>query len=278
MSTAATLFSPALLHLFALISLAPFTLHALLPLRGSILSNARLFLPLSFFSAFALSLWLWVRLSNDWAFGFGAALDMVAITTFSAFALTVFIWREAKGIAPLVLLYCIPLLALAQLYGNFSETAEAEIAKDGWFWAHILLAGPAFGVISVAALAGLAVSLRERALKNRRFNHWIDGYPALVTAENLQFRLLGLALALLAGAVATGVAVELVVTGTFHGWLDHKSILTLVGMAVLICLLAMHHWFGLRGRLAVRVVLIAFLLLHLAYPGVKFISDHLVAG
>jgi ABC-type uncharacterized transport system permease subunit len=37
--------------------------------------------------------------------------------------------------------------------------------------------------------------------------------------------------------------------------------------------LAAHFWIGIRGRRAARIVLLAYLLITLAYPGVKFVTD-----
>jgi ABC-type uncharacterized transport system permease subunit len=39
----------------------------------------------------------------------------------------------------------------------------------------------------------------------------------------------------------------------------------------------LHYRSGLRGRRAARVVLVAYLLLTLAYPGVKFVTDVLLS-
>jgi ABC-type uncharacterized transport system permease subunit len=42
-------------------------------------------------------------------------------------------------------------------------------------------------------------------------------------------------------------------------------------------LLVAHYRSGMRGRRAARVVLLAYLLLTLGYPGVKFVTDVLMA-
>ena len=52
----------------------------------------------------------------------------------------------------------------------------------------------------------------------------------------------------------------------------------LLGGFVLIAgLLFAHYRTGLRGRRAARLVLIAYLLVTLGYPGVKFVRDVLLA-
>ena len=50
----------------------------------------------------------------------------------------------------------------------------------------------------------------------------------------------------------------------------------LAGVAVVLVLLLLHMRFGLTGRRAARVLLSAYLLLSLAYPGVKFVTDVLI--
>jgi ABC-type uncharacterized transport system permease subunit len=58
---------------------------------------------------------------------------------------------------------------------------------------------------------------------------------------------------------------------------DHKVLFTLVAFFVIGALLVAHYRFGIRGRRAARVVLVAYLLMTLGYPGVKFVTDVLVA-
>jgi len=54
---------------------------------------------------------------------------------------------------------------------------------------------------------------------------------------------------------------------------NHKILLSFLGFAAVIGLLLLHQRIGLRGRKAARLVLLAFLLLTLGYPGVKFVTD-----
>ena len=58
----------------------------------------------------------------------------------------------------------------------------------------------------------------------------------------------------------------------------HWSIALLVGaqIALILVLLYMHHRTGFRGRHAARWLLVGYLLLLLAYPGVKFVRDVLI--
>ncbi|HMB77592.1 MAG TPA: cytochrome c biogenesis protein CcsA, partial [Kiloniellaceae bacterium] len=57
---------------------------------------------------------------------------------------------------------------------------------------------------------------------------------------------------------------------------DHKTLFSLSAFGLIALLLLLHQKSGLRGRRAARLVLIAYLLLTLAYPGVKFVTDILM--
>ena len=59
---------------------------------------------------------------------------------------------------------------------------------------------------------------------------------------------------------------------------DHKTILTIATFVVIGALLIAHFRSGIRGRRAARIVLVAYLLLTLGYPGVKFVTEVLLAG
>jgi ABC-type uncharacterized transport system permease subunit len=72
--------------------------------------------------------------------------------------------------------------------------------------------------------------------------------------------------------LATGMALQYGDTGTLLVF-DHKTVLTITAFVVIGGLLAAHYKTGLRGRQAARIVLLAYLLLTLGYPGVKFITD-----
>ena len=58
---------------------------------------------------------------------------------------------------------------------------------------------------------------------------------------------------------------------------DHKSILALSVFIILAILLLLHFKSGVRGKAATQLVLLAYLLLTLGYPGVKFVTDILIS-
>ncbi len=74
----------------------------------------------------------------------------------------------------------------------------------------------------------------------------------------------------------TGMATEYFVSGRMLVF-DHKTLFSLLAFALIGALLAVNARSGIGGRRVARFVLLAYLLLTLAYPGVKFVTDVLLA-
>ena len=140
---------------------------------------------------------------------------------------------------------------------------------------HIATAVVTYALITIAAIAATAAAIQESALKNKRPTRLSRHLPSIAGCEGLLIRLLALGEAILAIGLATGMAIE------FHATrhlllLNHKTVLTLAAFVVIGILLAAHYGTGMRGRQAVRFVLLGYLLLTLGYPGVKFVTDVLM--
>ncbi|MGH6928347.1 MAG: hypothetical protein ACREEV_08530, partial [Dongiaceae bacterium] len=58
---------------------------------------------------------------------------------------------------------------------------------------------------------------------------------------------------------------------------SHKTIFALTAFVVVVLLLLIHQRTGLRGRRATQFILVAYLLLMLASPGVKLVTDVILA-
>ena len=256
------------LHLAAIASLLPF---GVLSWQGR--SGGGLYWLLAAAACTAMIGWISVRMGQGWAFGFGASLDVIIAVTLIAFVALAAGSKSVRALSPLVLVYCLPLGLAALLFG-LQDPLRQETAwrPDAWFWAHIGIGVSAFAMATLAALAGVTVLLRERMLKRKLHSDFVSRLPAMVDAENLQFRLLQGCAVLLGAVLATGMAAAYVGTGSMLQ-VDHKSLLTLIAFVLVVFLLSAHRWFGWRGKKAVQIVLIVQLLLVLGYPGVKFVTD-----
>ncbi|GAB5471770.1 MAG: cytochrome c biogenesis protein CcsA [Rhodospirillales bacterium] len=181
-------------------------------------------------------------------------------------------WRGSSRLAPLLYGYLLLLAFGATLLPSDPGGYDFGVTMTGWLVAHIVFALIAYGLAGLASIAGLAVFLQELALKRRRPNALSQRLPALADGERLQMALLGWTEAALAATILSGMAHEMVTSGQLLR-LDHKTLLVLAAFLVIGLLLLLSWQRGLRGRQAARILLLAYLLLTLAYPGVKFVGD-----
>lgn len=221
------------------------------------------------------ALWLAIRLGNEWRTGLASALWLSIAVSLVLFAAVAATSRAAWRLTPLLLGYLFVLGVLATIWQHAPEQPLSANPPEAWLQAHILMALTAYGLLTLAAVAGCGVFLQERALKLKRPTAFTRQLPSIAEGERLQVRLLMVSEAVLGVALVTGMAIE---------WLehrellvfDHKIVLSIATFAVIGLLLWLHHQGGLSGRRGARYVLFAYLLLTLAYPGVKFVTDVLI--
>lgn len=216
-----------------------------------------------------------VKLGQGWDGGFAVALWLSVAVTLLLHGLVVLLQSLAVRLTPLLLPYLLLLALLAVVWDVAAGVPPAAPLAWTWFWVHIAAGLATYALITLAAIAGLGVELQERALKRRRPDGAAARLPPVADGERLEFRLLAWAFGILGAGIASGMALEWNETGRLLIG-DHKTLLSLAAFAVIgLLLLAARR--GLRGRRAARLVLLAWLLLTLAYAGVKFVTDILLA-
>ena len=118
--------------------------------------------------------------------------------------------------------------------------------------------------------------LREWALRRKRPAGLTSLLPSVADCEDLQFRLLVAGETVLGAGLLSGIATQYGENGRLIEF-DHKTLLSILAFVLIGGLLFAHARTGMRGRRAARYALFAYLLLTLAYPGVKFVTDVLLA-
>ncbi|WP_374653015.1 cytochrome c biogenesis protein CcsA [Dongia sp.] len=262
--------SPLNLQIAGLLTLLPL---AILAVTAKLQRNFQFWLFLA--AAIAGSTGVFAQsLANGWEAGLSANLWASCAVALIAFTALNLVNAEAYRLSALLLPYLLVVAVLALLFASFSEPAP-YIASAGWFRAHVVLAVASYGVLTLGAIAGLAVLIQERALK-KRHSGWSElALPPLMTAEELQIKLLTWAAIFMAAALASGFANTFMETGAWPA-VTHKVLLSILAFLVLAALLIAHKVTGMRGRRAARWVLAGYLLLTLGYPGVKFVKDVLI--
>lgn len=219
--------------------------------------------------------WVWVAFSQGWRTGFAPTLWVTVCATLAVFGIVAAVTRDGFRLASVLMPYLLVLGILATVWLNSPEQPLRGDAAVGWLDAHIAFSLATYAILTLAALAGFSAFAQERALKRKAQGRMTRALPGLSSAEGLESSLLTLGAAVLAIGVVTGMAVDYLTTGAlFH--VSHKTMFALLALAVVFALLIARRTVGLRGRQAARLVMLAYLLLTLGYPGVKFVTDVLV--
>ena len=99
--------------------------------------------------------------------------------------------------------------------------------------------------------------------------------PAINEGNKLQTKLLIFAQLILFCGLFTGVILQYFNTKTFLVF-DHKTVLTTLAFLIIGFVVYLQERSGIRGKIAVRFIMFAYLMLTLAYPGVKFVGQILL--
>ncbi len=221
--------------------------------------------------------WSAAQLGGAWHTGFAMSLWVTIAATMVLFLGLVATTRQGWRLTPLLLPYLLLLGIIATIWQRAPERPLPDAVPAGWLDAHIAFAVVTYGLLTLAAVAGAAVFLQERALKAKRPTSLTRRLPAVSESEVLEIRLLYAAEAVLALGVLSGLATQHFLA-TSSAALDNKTLFSLAAFLVIALLLLARRISGLRGQRVARWALIAYLLLTLAYPGMKFVSDVLMRG
>ncbi len=261
-----------ILSLAALVALIP---AAVLPLRREASGPDPLFWAAVAVAVAGPGAYSLVLLGGGWPTGLAPALWVSIAVSMVIFAILTAVSREGWRLRPLLLPYLILLGLIAVVWGRVPAQAALAAAPDAWLGLHIAASVATYGLCTLAAVAAAAAFLQERALKGKRPTALSRVLPSISDASLLEVRLLAVSEAVLALGIASGMARDYLSSGQLLHF-DHKTLLAGLAFLVIGALLVVHHRSGLRGQRAARLVLLAYLLLTLAYPGVKFVTDVLI--
>ncbi|HEX7006246.1 MAG TPA: cytochrome c biogenesis protein CcsA [Alphaproteobacteria bacterium] len=220
--------------------------------------------------------WTVAQLGPEWHTGFSTALWVTVAASAAVFAALTLVERQAWRLTPLVLAYLFLVGVIAMLWQHAPERPLPAGVPASWLGVHIASSVLTYALLTVAAAAGLAVLLQERALKARRPTALTHLLPSVADCDRIQVRLLIASEIVLGIGLVTGIATLYLSSGRLLAF-DHKTLFSILAFVVIGGLLAAHRHAGFRGRRAAHFILLGYLLLSLAYPGVKFVTDVLLA-
>lgn len=198
--------------------------------------------------------------------GFGNSLSTILWLTALVY------WVSSQG-APLVRLQSwVSGLAAVSVLGMalFTNTHVIPNSEALALRAHLVVSFLAYGLLAVAALHAVLMTLLEKQLHRGGFLR--DSAPPLLTLEAMLFRSIGIGFALLTLAVISGVFFSEELFGKALQF-SHKIVFALLSWLVFGGLLLGRHFRGWRGRTALIWTITGFTLLLLAYLGTQFVLE-----
>jgi ABC-type uncharacterized transport system permease subunit len=214
--------------------------------------------------------------SQGFVFGFAQDLSLIAWVGLA------FYWFQSwflpiSSLRWLAVLFALICSLLPSLFPGTLISPRA--VSDPWFKGHFIVATISVGLLSLAAMHAMLMSIQDRALHrqlalvpNSRVAHWLEDLPPLMTMESLLFNLLYVGFALLTLTVFSGLLFSQTLFGRPLVF-DHKTLFALVSWFLFAGLLLARWRVGLRGRAAIRWVLSAYSALLLAYVGSRFVLE-----
>lgn len=159
------------------------------------------------------------------------------------------------------------------LMAAFPETHTIPNSQTLALRGHLLVAFLAYGLLAVAALHAVLMTVLEKQLHRGALA--VEAAPPLLTLEAVLFRTIGAGFVLLTLAVSSGIVFSEELFGQ-PLQLTHKVVLAILSWLVFGGLLLGRHFRGWRGRTALVWTITGFTLLLLAYVGTQFVLEVLL--
>lgn len=220
--------------------------------------------------------WTVIQGADGWRTGFAAAIWVTITASLLVYGILALFTKHAWRLSGLLTSYLLLLAVSATIWGQAPQNPLAlSPASPIWLLLHVGASVLTYALLTVGAIAGVAVLMQERALKRKRRGPLVERLPSMADSERLEVGLVLAAEIVLGIGILTGMAIEYFSSGALLTF-DHKTIFVLSAFVVIGILIAAHFLIGVRGRRAARFVLLGYLLVTLGYPGVKFVSDVLL--
>ena len=168
-------------------------------------------------------------------------------------------------------LIALPTSVLILVAEGLISTPVLEITQTSPGMAlHIITSIVAFGVLSIASVYAMFVTLIDHLLRTHSFNSLVRTLPALDTLEELLIHLIQAGFTILSVALITGL---IFVDDLFGQHLGHKTLLSFFAWLIFALLLWGRWKKGWRGRVTSRMTIAGIAVLLLAYFGSKLVLE-----
>lgn len=168
-----------------------------------------------------------------------------------------------------------PLLLLLSAFAFFLWPGRTLIMlESNWLFAHILGALAAFGVLGYSAICAAAYLYKTGQLKKHEDSFVSKNLPSVATLERIEFSALMMGQTFLLISIVSGQWYYYNLTGDLFP-VTHKFIFTLLAFILVVALIMMRLVWGTRGRVASRIILVAYLFVSVGFIGSKVVLEFL---
>lgn len=210
--------------------------------------------------------------SGGFNLSFPVALSLIFFCTLVVY----FFIGFGMGRLDLVARYLAPVaVVVAALPAFLSAQYLIPYGDQMHFKLHFVVAILGYVLFTVAALHALLMAAMENWLHHGDLPPQARGLPPLIRMESWLFRLLVAAFVLLTLTLVSGVFFSEAMFGKPFQ-LNHKTVFAFISWVIFAWLLFGHWRYGWRGKKAVRLTLVGFVALLLAYIGSKFVLQVLL--
>lgn len=200
-----------------------------------------------------------------------ASLELSALALGAIYLLW---WRLRRQDARTVGVLLLPLMVFTLTGSHLLPVAHPalRVISDPMLLSHLVLSLFAYGLFSISAILAMMDAFQEHALKTKHLGELFTLLPPLDALEDTLFLMVFMGFVLLTASMVTGGFYAYAERGAAFAF-THKQVFTWATWLVFGVLLLGRHFYGWRGRRAVRLTLWGYLFLALAFLGVKFVTE-----
>ncbi|AKH38968.1 MULTISPECIES: cytochrome C assembly family protein [Nitrosomonas] len=212
-----------------------------------------------------------IFVNDGLSFGVGNAISSIVWLTALIYWFSGFFSRlqELQNlIAPIAMVAAIAVW-LPLVLPSLRPLANTELPA---FKAHLLIALLAYSLLTIAVLHAILMTILEYRLHHPAMSRMLMNLPPLLVMEKMLFRIIWAGFILLTLTLFSGIIFSQEVFGQSVTF-SHKTLFSFISWGVFAALLVGRHFYGWRGRTAIRWTLTGFTILLLAYIGSKFVLE-----
>ena len=180
------------------------------------------------------------------------------------------IYRRIESLGIIVF----PITGLAGLAAGLDFSVHLISTGSSMIQSHIMISIIAYSLITLGVLQAGLLAYQDHSIRQHQPGGFIRFLPALHDMEILLFQFLAFGFLFLSASLVSGF---IFMEDMFEQQQAHKVIFSIIAWIILGTLLFGRLMFGWRGQKAIRLTLVSFVFLMLAFFGSKLVYEFILA-